>query len=275
MKSKLIKTEGLIIRETPYGDGDCIFTVLTPQIGRVTVKGKSTKGKSALETTMSVGYYMNFVFYKKNSMCWVRECELAESFLNIRSNIVASALSAYIMDVAYELSEDGYDCYDILAVTYNCLYALNYKTDLEYDLIKGAFELKAMSVSGYMPTVNKCEVCSCLDTDMFLDVMNGGVICKSCMRKRANMPQQISPDDTDYHSPMNIICPLTPDVIRAMHFVICVPFSKMLSFRLEDEHEIHLFENACKTYTLNHLERDFESLKYYYSVKSKFKSQKG
>lgn len=272
MNSKLVKTEGLIIRETAYGEGDCIYTVLTPQRGRVTVIGKAAKGSRSSAGIMSVGYYMNFVFYKKDSMCWMKECELVEPFMNIRSSIVASALSAYIMDVAYELSDDGQECYDILAVTFNCLYALNYKNNISYDLLKGAFELKAMSVSGYMPSITKCEVCSKLSEDMYLDVMNGGIICNSCMRKRANSPQQISPDDSDYHAPVNILCPVSPDVICAMHFVICAPFSKMLSFTIEDEHEIHLFEAACRTYTQNHLERDFESQKYYYSVKSKFKS---
>lgn len=272
MNSKLVATEGLVIRETPYGEGDRIFTVLTPARGRVTVMGKGSKSGKSAASPMSVGYYMNFIFYKRDSKCWVKECEVAEYFWNIRESVEAFALASYILDVAYELSDDGQDCYDILAVTFNCLYAIDHKKGINLDLVKAAFDLKAMSVSGYMPTVNKCEMCSKLDTDMYLDVMNGGVICSSCLKKRANMPKEISPDDTDYHEPVNILCPLSPDVLCAMHFVICAPYSKMLSFSLDDEHELHLFESACKTYLQNHLERDFESLKYYYSVRSKFRS---
>lgn len=273
MKSKLIKTEGLVIRETKFGEGDRIFTVLTPARGRVTVIEKASRSASFSETKMSVGYYMNFVFYKKDSMCWMKECELVEPFMNIRENIVSSALAYYMLDVANELSDDGQECYDILAVTFNCLYALNYKRELPADLIKGAFELKAMSVSGYMPTVNKCEVCSKLeDGDFYLDVMNGGIICSSCLKKRSASPEYVPPDESDYHAPVSILSPLSPDVLCAMHFVICAPYSKMLSFRIEDDHELYLFESACKTYLLNHLERDFDTLNYYYSVKAKFKS---
>jgi len=274
MKSKIIKTDGLVIREVPCGDDECIFTVLTPQYGRLAVKARSSKTFVISAGTMSMGYYMSLILYQKETMCWVRESEVIEPFMRLRDDIVASALLYYFLDLAYELSENGFECYDILAITYNCLYALNYKPEIPYDLIKGAFELKAMTVSGYMPTVEKCEVCGKLYDDMYLDVMNGGVICPECLRKRENEPLQVSPDDMDYHPPVNILCPVTGDVICAMYFVICVPFSKMLSFRLEGERELHLFESACKTYTLNHLERDFESLKYYYSVKSKFKPTK-
>ncbi len=273
MNSKLIKTEGLVIRGTEYGESDCIYTVLTPKMGRLAVIAKARESKrSSLYSTISVGYYMSFVLYKKDSLCWIRESELIEPFMALRNNIVSSALSTYIMDVAYELSDDGQDCYDMLAVTYNCLFALNYKPELDKDVIKGAFELKSMSVSGYMPTVTKCRMCGKLEGDLYLDVMNGGVLCSSCIKKQASEPQTVLPEDQDYHAPVNILCPISPDVICAMHYVIRAPFSKMLSFRLEDKHEIHLFENACKTYTLNHLERDFESLKYYYSVRSKFKA---
>ena len=214
MNSKLVKTEGLVIRETRYGEGDLIFTVLTPARGRVSVISKSSRTSSLIDTKISVGYYMSFVFYKKDSMCWVKESELIEPFMRIRKDVVASALAYYILDVANELSDDGQDCHDILAVTFNCLYALNYKPEIGYDLIKGAFELKAVSVSGYMPTVTKCESCGKLDGgDLYLDVMNGGIICSSCMKKRANMPLEISPDDSDYHAPVNILCPLSPDTI--------------------------------------------------------------
>ena len=150
MNSKLVKTEGLIIRETAYGEGDCIYTVLTPQRGRVTVIGKAAKGSRSSAGIMSVGYYMNFVFYKKDSMCWMKECELVEPFMNIRSSIVASALSAYIMDVAYELSDDGQECYDILAVTFNCLYALNYKNNIYFTHFCDVCKNMPLSVTSVM-----------------------------------------------------------------------------------------------------------------------------
>lgn len=268
MNSNLIKTDGLVIRGTEYGENDCIYSVLTPQMGRIAIKAKAAQKSNSFLQKISVGFYMNFVLYKKGDLCWIRESELKEPFFNLRQDLCASALSGYIMDVAYELSDDNQDCYDILAVTYNCLYALNYKKELPLDIVKAAFDLKAMSTSGYMPDVTHCECCSKLEGDLYLDVMEGGIICSSCLKKKRNELPYVDPYDTDFHVTQKILCPLNPDVICAMHYIICAPYSKMLSFRLDDEESIYLLERACKTYLINHLERDFDSLKYYYSIKS-------
>lgn len=271
MNSKLIKVKGLVIRATEFGEDDLLFTVLTEELGRLPVIVKGASGKKGFSHGVSVGYYMSFVLYKKGTMCWHKESELLEPFLQVRGDLLLSALSGYILDVAYELSDDGQECYDILGLTYNTLYALAYRPEIPSRLVKAAFELKAMSISGYMPTVTECHICGKVEGDLWFDVMNGGLICSSCMKKKSNEVPQIYPNDEDFHSVPNIICPLSYDVICAMHYVICSPLSKMLSFRLDGEEELRLLENACNTYLINHLERDFDSLKYYLSIRDKLK----
>ena len=270
----IVRTTGLVIRGHDYGDGRCMYTVLTADCGRIAIDTSSPNGKYFGSAPISVGSYMTFILKRRGKMHWIRESEYEDQLEFLKTDLEASALAAYIMDVAYELTEDGEKCRDILAITYNCLYALNYKRTISPELIKAAFELKVMTVSGYMPSVTKCEICGKPDSTMYLDVMNGGVICPKCLREREKELPYVDEYDQDYHAPTNILCPLTTDTVCAMYYVICAPYSKMLSFRLDDEEELRLLNKATSTYLVNHLERSFDSLDYYLSVKEDIRKSK-
>ena len=267
LTTAVIRTSGLVIRGYEYGDGRCMDTVLTKDYGRIAIDTSSPKGKYFNKTPISVGSYMTFILRRKGKMHWIAESEYNDQLVYAKNSLEAFSLTSYILDVAYELTEDGEDCTDILAITYNSLYALSYRSDIPIDQIKAAFEIKVMTVSGYMPSVTKCEECGKLDSSMFLDVMNGGVICSDCLRQREKEIPYVDMEDQDYHAPTSILCPLTPDTICAMYYVICAPFSKMLSFRLDDEEELRILNKATSTYLINHLERNFDSLDYYNSLR--------
>lgn len=274
LKSAVIRTSGLVIRGHEYGEGKCMYTVLTKDYGRIAIDTSSPKGKYFNKTPISIGSYMTFILKKQGKMHWIKESEYNDQLIYAKNSLEASSLTYYILDVAYELTEDGEDCSDILAITYNSLYALSYKKDIPVEQIKAAFEIKVMAVSGYMPSVNKCEVCGKLDSSMFLDVMNGGIICSDCLHAREKEIPYVDMDDQDYHAPTSILCPLTPDTICAIYYVICAPFSKMLSFRLDDEEELRILNKATSTYLINHLERNFDSLDYYNSVRDELAKER-
>jgi DNA repair protein RecO (recombination protein O) len=274
LKSSVIRTSGLVIRGHDYGEGRCMYTVLTKDYGRIAVDSSQPKGKYFNKTPISVGSYMTFILKKQGKMHWIKESEYNDQLIYAKNSLETWSLTSYILDVAYELTADGEDCADILAITYNSLYALSYKSDIPVEQVKAAFEIKVMAVSGYMPSVNKCEVCGNLDSSMYLDVMNGGVICTDCLRKREKEIPYVDMDDQDYHAPTSILCPLTPDTICAIYYVICAPYSKMLSFRLDDEEELRILNKATSTYLINHLERNFDSLDYYNSIREDIAKEK-
>ena len=52
-----------------------------------------------------------------------------------------------------------------------------------------------------------------------------------------------------------------------MCYVLSAPDKKVFSFDISDREELATFAKATETYLLNHLERDFETLHFYHSVK--------
>ncbi len=267
-QSKLLKTEGLAIRAIECSDGDLLYTLLTKEHGRLVVKAKPpSKGLGIFDYRINVGFYMEFVLSRRGNLCWIRESHLKEAFFNNRLYPERHALVEYILDVAYALSDDGQECSDILSLTCNCIYMLNYYKNFPVDLVKAAFDLRAMSDAGYMPNIGPCAHCRTLEGDLYLDVMEGEVICSPCLKKIEKELPYVDPNDMDYHAPTRILCPINFDVLCAMNYIIKAPMPKLLSFKLEDEHCIELLEKACKTFLINHLERDFDSMKFYYDIR--------
>ena len=99
---------------------------------------------------------------------------------------------------------------------------------------------------------------------MWLDVMNGCLVCETCLRKRTgNLPMP----ELDAYSARNILLPLDPSALACMRYVLSAPLSRSFAFSLRDDVSMENFCRAAETYLLNHLERSFDTLEFYKSVK--------
>ena len=57
--------------------------------------------------------------------------------------------------------------------------------------------------------------------------------------------------------------PLSLDAVVAMRYVSEAPLSRIFAFTISDEMGRESFSRAAETYLLNHLERDFEALRFF------------
>ena len=119
-----------------------------------------------------------------------------------------------------------------------------------------------------MPNVQSCPFCSKnefgANEALWLDVMNGTVLCDDCLKKRnGNLPLP----ETDGFETKNILLPLDCSALAAMRYVSSAQPQRIFSFSLNDARSAELFCRACECFLLNHLERDFETLNFYNSIK--------
>ena len=172
-----------------------------------------------------------------------------------------------MLQVADEISGENMEADEVLRATLNTLYAIEKKLK-PYKQIKAAYELFAANVSGLIPNLYECPYCKKsdfgADGDLYLDVMNGTVICKKCLlAKKAGLPLP----ETDSFDTRNIILPLDSSALDAMRYVASAPPQRLFAFGLGNARSLDLFARAAETYLLNHLERDFDTLRFYNSIK--------
>lgn len=260
-------TNGLITRIYDVGASDKMLNIITEDRGRIGVMVKGGRSpQSKLRSVSQLFTYANFEISQKGNLYWLRGGDVTNPFYELSRDITRVALASYLCDIANELTDEGGEDDGILRLLLNSLYLLDKETK-DQRIVKSVFELRAATLSGYCPEVSYCAFCKEPFADFtYLDVMGGRLICTDCLARRGDKKIEIS-REFEYMPEASILCGLSPSALAALRFIVTAPDAKIFSFELKDEGELGELSRAAESYILNHLERGFESLEFYKSVK--------
>ncbi len=251
----LITTQGVVIKRRSIGESDVIITILSKELGVVeaSVNG-SIKSKSALMASCQLMSYCEFILYKGKSMYRVNSADLIESFYSIRLDVEKASLAGYFCELANFISPTSENCADLIRLILNCLHMIS--TDKYSDLqIKSIFELRALSICGFMPDLVCCRECKCFESDqMLLDLSNGNIICKECDTQNPSDSEKIAINQT---------------ILSALRHIIYSDFNKLFQFKINDD-AIKYLSFVTENYVLTHTEKSFNSLNVYKSLQTIF-----
>ena len=258
----MITTEvkGLVIRTTDIREADRLVTIFTEEMGVVTALARGARSLKSRQMSATLQFcYSSFVLYKRGEYYQVKECSLIESFFGIRNSIEGLALAAYIVEVLADVGVEDKEV-DLLRLALNSLYAIS---EEKYDLnkVKAVFEIRAMSILGFMPEVLACHTCNRREGEFFFDIMAGALECFDCHKKSAASHTTLSEEHEGH-----VISILSEGARTAMCYAIYSPIEKMFSFNISDE-DMSLFAKAAERYIINHLERTYKTLEFYNEVK--------
>ena len=265
----LITVNGLVIRSYPSGSHDKVIHMLTEDRGRLSVMVKGGNSQKAMEaqSCTQLFTYGNYELYsgKGGDLYWFRGGSVQFSFFDLTGDLSATALAAYLCDVASELtvedSEDTEASNALLRMLLNSLYVMRHGLK-PLPLVKAAFELRAVSLMGYMPDLSCCDTCGeVYPENAYLDILNGRIVCAECHAKLTRMPHR--GEDERGGAP---ICPLSSSVLAAMRYVLSASDKKIFSFAVKDREEERALSRATESFLLHQLERDFDTLHFYHSM---------
>ena len=255
-------TDGLVLRMRKVGENDKLLTLLTPKEGRISVLvkgGRSLKSGSLSVTELFT--YGNYEITDKNGYKWLRGASSECQFPEISRSVEKVALASYIAEVSEELSGENEPAEEILRLALNTFYAID-KDKRPLIQIKSAFELRAASLSGFMPDFHACAGCGCeVSEAIYLDVMNGRLLCSDCMHRASLSAKREMATYEDIREAM-VMLPLSASVLCAVRYIISAEPSRILAFTLE-EHELEGLAKVSETYLLSHLGHGFDTLDFY------------
>lgn len=253
------EVRGLVIRTVDIKETDRLVTIFTEEQGRITALARGARSLKSRKLAATMQFcYGRYVLYKQGDKLWVKEAELIENFFDIGQSIEGLALANYIAEVLSVVTVAEADR-DLLRLSLNSLYAISKKL-YSVEKIKAAFEIRAISILGFMPNVLFCHLCDEGGGDFFFDIMGGIIECRSCHDKREKGRIE-HPDPHESH----IVCILSEGAKTALGYCIYSPIERIFSFNISDS-DMHLFSRATEEYLLNQLEHGFKSLDFYKSV---------
>ena len=257
--------DGLVVRVRGAGDHDRYLSVLTAEQGRITMLSKGSKSMRHGQMAVSQMYtYANFEYYRRSGFRILKDGTPIQSFYALSADIDRLNLAAYLCDVACELTDEGEEATDMLRLLLNSLYAIS-KNLYPQELIKGAVELRAAILSGYAPALNGCAFCGTVTGDLYLDVMNGALLCAECLRGRGKTVR--APTTYDDIREAEVLCPLSPAAYAALRYVAEASISRLFAFELSDPDDLRAFAACAETYLLSHIGHGFETLNFYHTMR--------
>ncbi len=245
-----ITTDGLVIREQSLREQDKIITILTRSNGVVRAFVHGAKNiKSPLSAASGLLTYSDVSVYFGKESNVIDEAHTRELFYPLRSDVEKLALAQYFCELLRELAPENEPAEDFLRLALNTLHFLCGDAH-PTALLKGLFELRLLTLSGYMPDLIGCADCRRYEDEEMLFLPSGGtLLCGSCARKRSA--------DLSFpavHTGMG--------ATAAMRHSVYSEFNKLYSFSLS-ENVLPAFTQAAEKYLLHSLGHGFKSLDFY------------
>jgi DNA repair protein RecO (recombination protein O) len=254
------EVRGLIIRTVDIKETDRLVTIFTEENGAMTALARGARSLKSRKLAATMQFcYGRYVLYTQGDKHWIKEAELIESFFDIRQTIEGMALANYIAEILSHVTVAEAEN-ELLRLSLNSLYAIS-KGKYSLEKIKAAFEIRAVSILGFMPDVLSCHSCAERSGDFFFNVMGGVIECRRCRDKRVSARE----DYADPHE-SHILCILSEGAKTALGYCIYSQVERIFAFNLSED-DMRLFAKATEEYLLNQLDHQFKSLDFYKSVK--------
>ena len=168
-------------------------------------------------------------------------------FHGISATVEGMALASYMSEIAMELSPAPPEADAQLRLLLNCLYMVSEK---KYPCaqLKPLYELRSLSLAGYMPDVLACAGCGKYDGgDFYLDPVEGRLLCADCAEKARHIPN------------------LDTAALYALRHICLSEDKKLFGFKLSPE-SLKELSRTSEQYTLAHLEHGLKSLDFLKTV---------
>jgi len=235
-------TRGLVLRTVNYRESDKILTVLTEDGGKITLSARGARKKnSKISAAAQLFAFSEMIIHEHKGRFYLNEGRTLEMFSGLRQDIVTLSMASYFAEVIEAVSDEDVFNPGILSLGLSALYRLS-KRDRDERLIKSAFELRLMCLSGYEPELAACMLCGGEPDTPLLDMTGGYIFCKNCKPY----------GDGNF-------APLCTGSLAAMRHVAGCPDERVFSFSVGEETLARL-AYATEGYVQNQLVRSFKSL---------------
>lgn len=245
-----ISTNGLILNEQTIGENDKLVTVLTSTNGiiRCFAKGaKLLKNRKGI-AVQALSYSRLSIFHGRDKYI-IDEAEPISIFFELRNDLERLSLAQYFCELAIYTIPENAPADEFLSLVLNSLYLLteNKKPPL---MIKAVYELRLLSLLGYMPYLVCCDECKCYESDtMYYLFGENKLLCHNCFNGDPNS------------------MPLSRGALTAMRYSIFAEPKKIFSFAVSDP-SLRQFADCAERITLQTVEHSFKSLDFYQQIRT-------
>lgn len=240
------KTKGLVLRQQNIGERDKLVWVLTESHGVVRAFARGAKNiKSPKSAGTGLLSYSSLSIAQGRDSYNIEEADVIEQFTGLRRDIENLALAEYFCSLCLFLTPAGEDTTAYLRLMLNALYMLSTHR-LPPLQVKLCFEMRIISMAGFMPDLVMCAECwSYEKPEMVFVPGTGRLYCAECAARRGIAGARL---------------PIA--AVTALRHTVYADFEQLFSFRLKEE-LLEPLSLASEQYVAYRTQNDFPTLQFY------------
>jgi DNA repair protein RecO (recombination protein O) len=191
---KLVQTQGVVLRYVNRNEADRLLTVLSPELGKITILSRGCrKPKSRFLAMSQLFCYGDLVLQPYRDMYIMNQAEVKNSYFDIRNDIERLSYATYMVNLTEEAATTGESSFPLFRLLLQGLTYISYGERDAAELVL-VFELKLLELIGYRPVLDACLICGSSPADKLLfSPEQGGIVCGAC-RTPGNAGIQIDPE---------------------------------------------------------------------------------
>lgn len=183
---KSIKTTGIILKRTDFGEADRLLTIFSHDQGKVRALAKGArKTLSKLGGHLEPGFMTAFQLSEGRSFYVVTGADLQYPYENIRYELRKTSIAYYLLEAVDSLTVENQSHLNVFRLLSDGLVLLEtVPSGLTEVFIAPAFTLKLLAELGYLPELGECVNCHqilCPEGNAF-SAQYGGILCTDCQR---------------------------------------------------------------------------------------------
>jgi DNA repair protein RecO (recombination protein O) len=160
-RSRLYRTEALVLRGLDLGEADRVLTVLTPRLGKLRIIAKGVRRtRSRLGGGLEPLGEVDLQLAVGRTFDVVTQAQVRDPHLALREDLAATAAAWYLAELADRFCEeraDSHAAYELLAQGLTALDAPRSAT--ARDLLLRWYELRLLDATGFRPELVRCIEC--------------------------------------------------------------------------------------------------------------------
>jgi DNA repair protein RecO (recombination protein O) len=177
----LQRTEGIVLKNSPFGEADLIVTYLTRDWGIVRTFAKSPrKVKSRFGSSLEPLTWSRISFWGKEDAALPRltQADILHPFDSLRSTLQCFLRVTELVELTLNFIPERDASRKAYSLFINTLRAMENGSDTP--LLSLYYKVKLLEASGYLPRLNYCGRCGKKSESFYLS--HGAVLCEDCSR---------------------------------------------------------------------------------------------
>lgn len=180
-RSRVYRTEGIVLKGYNVGEADRILTLITPNNGKLRAVAKGMrKTRSRMSGHLDLFTRSSLFLARGRQLDIITQAETIDNFRGLRDDLWRSSQCYYVAELLDGFSAEALPNYPLYALALQTLERLS--TVSNCDLVVRSFELQLLGHTGYRPQFHRCLSCeSTIEPEgNRFSARLGGILCAAC-----------------------------------------------------------------------------------------------